>query len=488
LQSSSAYRQQFESDDSTTSPRHSTQTSPTGPLKKQRGKGKKRRRDLPEKVSRKTRNKPAVPSPEPYIKPEPVSPPPPSFAALQPSRSRQYPSDVQVLAAPQRSYYQDAPPPVHYVQESAVASPNSIRHSSPAIYARPRRDDQDLRRVASFHAAHRPISPAPSSSATNTYRTVSQPYLERSSRYPEEAYRVPLAPQTQYLRSERSITPPHLRAARDPPMSGMLPRPPPPPSVRRIVVDQYGNRYYANESDRMSVAPQLRPEPEIIYERAPSRRQSVAYSNHPAPQQNGYEDEHEHTMRMPPPPPVRRVLEQQPDSAPTDYRVYRQRDYSRAPDPQYYRQDPTGPVYIRDAPAPAHSFGTCVYPPETHAPRAYSVRPEVEPVGYMSRQPSMVPPQTEYLRMMPESSRGSTMAPPPLHSAHSHMRAVSVIPAASNEYMTDQRYTAPAPAPLHASSTPGPGLRYVEEVGPTPAPPREIYVDQYGREVRRVGY
>jgi hypothetical protein len=68
------------------------------------------------------------------------------------------------------------------------------------------------------------------------------------------------------------------------------------------------------------------------------------------------------------------------------------------------------------------------------------------------------------------------------------MRAVSVIPAASNEYMTDQRYTAPAPAPLHASSTPGPGLRYVEEVGPTPAPPREIYVDQYGREVRRVGY
>ncbi|KAG9616895.1 hypothetical protein KCU64_g23152, partial [Aureobasidium melanogenum] len=39
-QSSSAYRQQFESDDSTTSPRNSTQTSPVGAFKKQRGKGK----------------------------------------------------------------------------------------------------------------------------------------------------------------------------------------------------------------------------------------------------------------------------------------------------------------------------------------------------------------------------------------------------------------------------------------------------------------
>jgi hypothetical protein len=40
-QSSSAYRQHFESDDSTTSPRNSTQTSPAGAFKKQRGKGKK---------------------------------------------------------------------------------------------------------------------------------------------------------------------------------------------------------------------------------------------------------------------------------------------------------------------------------------------------------------------------------------------------------------------------------------------------------------
>ncbi|KAG9590734.1 hypothetical protein KCV04_g21319, partial [Aureobasidium melanogenum] len=347
-QSSSAYRQQFESDDSTTSPRNSNQTSPVGASKKQRGKGKKRKReaDREAKEARKNRPKPSAPSPEPYIKPEPVSPPPfAAPAALQPSRTRPYqlPPDVEAVSGP-RSYYHDPPPPSMHYGLDGVSSPTVIRVSSPGLYARPRRDDQDLRRVASLHAAHRPVSPMARVSSPAGYRTVSQPFPERGARYGDEAVR---ASQVQYVRSERSVTPPHLRAAREAPMA------PPPPPTRRIVVDQYGNRYHANEPEaqpRISVAPQLRPEGELVYERAPSR-QPVAYAGQPA--HNIYDDEH--GMRMPPPPPpVRRVVEQA-EIAPIDYRAYRQREYSRAPEPQYYREEAAGPIYIRDAPGPRAS-------------------------------------------------------------------------------------------------------------------------------------
>ncbi|KAH0173902.1 hypothetical protein KCU67_g1048, partial [Aureobasidium melanogenum] len=471
-QSSSAYRQQFESDDSTTSPRNSTQTSPVGAFKKQRGKGKKRKReaDREAKEARKNRPKPSAPSPEPYIKPEPVSPPPfAAPAALQPSRTRPYqlPPDVEVVSGP-RSYYHDPPPPhppsMHYGLEG-VSSPTVIRVSSPGLYARPRRDDQDLRRVASLHAAHRPVSPMARVSSPAGYRTVSQPFPERGARYGEEVMR---APQVQYVRSERSVTPPHLRAAREGPASMMAP---PPPPARRIVMDQYGNRYYANEPEaqpRMSVAPQLRPEGELMYERAPSR-QPVAYAGQPA--HNVYDNEH--GMRMPPPPPpVRRVVEQA-ETAPIDYRAYRQREYSRAPEPQYYREEAAGPIYIRDAPGPRAS----VYPPESvpagaYASRAYSVRPEMEPVRYMSRQASMAP-QGEYARAAETAGRAATMAPPP-----APMRAVSVVPGPEYGRPVEMRYSYGS---QDASPYAAAGPRYGEEA-------REIYVDQYGREVRRVGY
>ncbi|KAG9952834.1 hypothetical protein KCU85_g1636, partial [Aureobasidium melanogenum] len=470
-QSSSAYRQHFESDDSTTSPRNSTQTSPVGAFKKQRGKGKKRKReaDREAKEARKNRPKPSAPSPEPYIKPEPVSPQP--FAAppaLQPSRTRPYqlPPDVEVVSGP-RAYYHEPPPHppnMHYGMDG-VSSPTVIRVSSPSVYARPRRDDQDLRRVASLHAAHRPVSPTARAASPAGYRTVSQPFPERGARYGEEVMRTP---QVQYVRSERSVTPPHLRAAREGPASMMAP---PPPPARRIVVDQYGNRYYANEPEtqpRMSVAPQLRPESELMYERAPSR-QPVAYASQLA--LNAYEDEH--GMRMPPPPPpVRRVVEQA-EIAPIDYRTYRQREYSRAPEPQYYREEPAGPIYVRDAPGPRAS----VYPPESapagvYAPRAYSVRPEMEPVRYMSRQPSMAP-QGDYARVAEIGGRAATMAPPP-----APMRAVSVVPGSEYGRPVEMRYSYGSQG---AGPYAAPGPRYGEEA-------REIYVDQYGREVRRVGY
>ncbi|KAI5238193.1 hypothetical protein E4T43_07603 [Aureobasidium subglaciale] len=475
-QSSSAYRQQFESDDSTTSPRNSTQTSPAGAFKKQRGKGKKRKReaDIQALKARKNRPKHVAPSPEPYIKPEPVSPPP--FAApaiLRPVRTRPYqlPSDVEIVSGPRPSYYQEsAPPSMHYAIDG-VPSPNDMRVSSPGVYARPRRDDQDLRRVASLHAAHRPASPMVRMSSPANFRTVSQPFPQGASRYGEGGLRTP---QVQYMRSERSVTPPHLRAVREGHATIMAP--PPPPPVRRIVMDQYGNRYYANDVEahsRTSVAPQLRPEAEMMYERAPSR-QSVVYASQPS---HVYEDEH--GLRMPPPPPpppVRRVMEQT-EGGPTDYRAYRQREYSRAPEAQYYRDEAAGPVYIREAPGPRAS----VYPPEAnaggaYAPRGYSVHPEMEAARYMSRQASMAP-QADYVRVAETGGRAPTMAPPA-----APMRAVSVVPGSEYGRPVEMRYSYGSQG---AGSFAGAGQGYGEE---GLAAPREIYVDQYGREVRRVGY
>jgi hypothetical protein len=475
-QSSSAYRQQFESDDSTTSPRNSTQTSPAGAFKKQRGKGKKRKReaDREAKEARKSRPKPNLPSPEPYIKPEPLSPPPFAVpAALQPSRTRPYqlPPDVEIVSGPRQSYYQEPPPPhpppMHYSMDR-ISSPTVIRVSSPSGYARPRRDDQDLRRVASLHAAHRPVSPMARISSPASYRTVSQPFPERAPRFGEESMRTP---QMQYLRSERSVTPPHLRAAREGPVPMMAP--PPPPPARRIVVDQYGNRYYANEPEaqlRMSVAPQLRPESEMMYEGAPIR-QSTAYASQHA--YSVYEDEH--GMRMPPPPPpVRRVVEQA-EGVPTDYRAYRQREYSRAPEPQYYREEAAGPVYIRDGAGARASVQPGEFAaPAGYAPRAYSVRPGMEPVRYMSRQAS-VAPQGDYVQVAETGGRAATMAPPP-----APMRAVSVVPGSEYGHPVDMRYSYGSQG---AGGYAAAGPRYGEE-----AAPREIYVDQYGREVRRIGY
>jgi hypothetical protein len=477
-QSSSAYRQQFESDDSTTSPRNSTQTSPAGAFKKQRGKGKKRKReaDREAKDARKSRPKPNAPSPEPYIKPEPVSPPQfAALAALQPSRTRPYqlPPDVEIVSEPRQAYYQEPPPtqpPAMHYSRDGVSSPTIIRVASPGGYARPRRDDQDLRRVASLHAAHRPMSPMARLSSPASYRTVSQPFPERAPRYGEEPMRTP---QIQYVRSERSVTPPHLRAAREGPVPMMAP--PPPPPARRIVVDQYGNRYYANEPEahpRMSVAPQLRPESEMMYEGA-SGRQSTVYAGQPA--YSVYEDEH--GMRMPPPPPpppVRRMVEQT-GGAPTDYRAYRQREYSRAPEPQYYREEAAGPVYVRDVPGARASVQPGEYAaPVGYAPRGYSVRPDMEPVRYMSRQASIAP-QGDYSRLAETGGRAATMAPPP-----APMRAVSVVPGSEYGRPVDMRYSYGSQG---AGGYAAAGPRYGEE-----AAPREIYVDQYGREVRRVGY
>lgn len=488
-----------QSGDSTTSPRNSGVQTPSGPMTRSQKKNraavrreqKKKMREL--EGSSKTRKHqqkrlPASPEAEPYIKPEPMSPP--TFVGVPISRTRggayPIPSDVEIVSPrefrPRDAYYpqqqqprQSHPQPYPYVHPSSPAASQMAPPSVP--YQRPRRDDQDLRRVASLHAAQRPYSPPEPRvySPVGPYRAVSMQHpdtrVAQLPRYHDETDR-----QLHYGRSQRSLSPPQLRQYRDAHMdrlaSPAMMAPPPPPTARRIVVDQYGNRYYAAEPEpvlsRASVAPSMRGEPETMYERAPSRA-SVAYA--PMPARSVYRDAELGSM---PPPPSRRVVTQ-PELSGISYENYRQREYSVRPaEPRYYRDEPAQ-VYMQDGPAPPPpQRPSTAYGPEyiggaPHFVREYSTRPEHEPAPaprYFSRQPS-VAPRTEYLRQLEPVPRPS--------------RAVSLMPRA-HEYPgmpMDSRYDyAPAP-PTYMDHG---GMRGTAE------PQREqTAVDQYGGVVRRMG-
>lgn len=513
------------SEESTTSPRNSGHQSPVVPLaKKQRHKKKWRREADAAEARGKARKKrereqnataaataattaigtvgptataataAVAASPEPYIKAEPVSPPPLGMVPEQGSAhgrrpaQQQLPPDVEIVQPydfrprPRQTYHQEPPPP----QPQAVqyGSPASPVLPSPGSYRRSRRDDQDLRRVASLHAAHKPASPiypthSPVYSPGDPYRTGPQAYPETAAA-PQIRYRVDTgrAP-SQYIRSERSLSPQQVREGRDGYVQriqspALMPAPPPPQALRRIIVDQYGNKYMAAEeaapvqipAPRMSVAPQAPPSADGLYERAPSRASAV-YA--PRSAQGIYGED---SASMMPPPPIRRIAVQ---AETQDYRMYRQRDYSRPPEAQYYREEPVYRDYpAMPPPAPAHRAS--VYPAEPVAQaghtRAYSVRPEAEAIRYMSRAPSVMP-QAEYMRVADDGG------------APSGLRAVSVAPGA--EYGR-------APGPQYSYAPPGsypmapPNGRYTEEDGlrMAPRPRTEVYMDEYGREIRRV--
>lgn len=313
-----------------------------------------------------------VGSPEPYIKPEPASPPSfASFADMPPPPRRRVidyaDDDVQVVspyayehrARPSYREYPNYPPPPPGYRYAEPVSPQYARTYSPGPARRVARDDQDLRRVASLHYASRPYSPSaaypayerPPSVAVPQRRAFSQMQYEREppvamTAARDAAYREPsVAPH--HLFRDRSRSPvydgrapayPIMRASSR--MDGIerLATPgmmPPPPVPTKIVEDADGNRYYATPAPRdaipemrvrESVAPPSRyfdeypPPPRPVYDR-PSTRASMM----PPPSRPVYEDE------FPPPPlpvPQRRTDE---DAAVEAYRSYRQRESSMRP-------------------------------------------------------------------------------------------------------------------------------------------------------------
>lgn len=242
-----------------------------------------------------------------------------------------------------------------------------------------------------------------------------------------------------------------------------------PPAVppRQFIVDQYGVKYYSTEATvptRASVAPVARrAEPELMYERVPSR-QSVAYMPQP-PQYDPYDPT---DSTMPPPPPPRRQIVPEHDLEYVDANGYPQRSYSTRPEqPVRYVGEPASPVY-QYVPQQAHMAPP---PPPLREPTSSTYR-------YVSQQPHMASPQrmgptSPVYQQYPQEPR---MMAPPLREPTSPVyapRAYSVRPDPSRQdipqgYISRQasvapvqyvRYQDPAPPQVRAVSV-MPGSEY----------------------------
>jgi hypothetical protein len=385
----------------------SRRQSPAGPAPPVQNPRKRRREERRERDERRRQqaNKPVPQSPEPYIKEEPQSPPP--FAAYsdsQPSKRRALqppPDDVEVVTAQaspraQPVYYREQEPLVRSYREFDEPS------SSPTVIRTPQRkalrDDQDLRRVASLQYARRPHSPGGEghmyvAPEPRRMRAASHAFIDRAEVppvYREASARPSAAPR--YI-DDRSRSPVHEYISHG--QSPMLMAPPP----RRIVVDQYGNKYYAAPVDaRESMAP-------------PSRRIEVDPYYEPA-RTELYEEEI--IQRMPPPP--RRYVEA--SEAEMIESPYRHREASRRPVEVEYRP---GPQYEEMGP-----------PREYPSVRSYSMRPEGArreiPEGYV---------------------RHESIQPVPVRASQPRFREVSVV----HQEPFDERHYISGP----------PSRRYVEE-------------------------
>lgn len=446
------------------SPRSGRQ-SPTAP--RQQNNSRKRRREAKEaekaEKQRRVSNKRVADSPEPYIKEEPVSPPPlGSFVEPSQDARRRAPrtlhDDVEIVSP------RDAPRPIYYMEYEQPAQapryeiePEVVRVPSRVAYRRSERDDQDLRRVASIQYARRPYSP-PQLSPYEPVRGVSHAYLEG---HPTPVYReasVRPSAATRYIRSERSISPPYAldpyQGIRSPALMA------PPPAPRRVVMDQYGNKYYAEPApvDRRASAapPPRRVGEEALYERARTREPTMR----PVARVEPY-DEEEALQRMPPPQP-RRYMEQPELEIVDPHRSYRQREYSMRPaeplrDELVPAQEPLErhlAARYEDMPPP---------PRGEYITRAYSVRPEGArrelPVEYMARHGSVAP------------GGGYTRRVEPLPLGY---REVSVVHGGDG--FEERRY---AYAPQHSAR------RYVDEQDVIERPAE---AQEYGGEPRNIGY
>ncbi|KAI9829333.1 MAG: hypothetical protein M1819_006396 [Sarea resinae] len=359
-----------------------------------------------------------VESPQPYIKEEPLSPP--QFANVpemrQPAvyrRTRERigmedasPRELRAEAYYEREY--ESPLAVRYEIQSPL-SPVQISGPSRTGFRRPERDGQDLRRIASLQYARQPASPPPlvqySPTDIRPVRAASQAFIERpvsvaeQSRYHPETIR-PYT--TRYVRADRSRSPPPLRERFSPIEQPHLVMAPPP---RRIVVDQYGNKYYADV--RRSVAPTSRmSEARPYYEQEPVRERVMRA---PITEADLY-DESSYAQRMAPPSPAPRRVIEQPEYEPLDDRTYRERDYApRDPNLVAVREyaERRQPSHLEGAPAAGLGDGRL---------RLQSVRPTSHRYEamreYIPRIQSARPDHQEYAAGMQSQRDSSQMVAP----------------------------------------------------------------------------
>ena len=208
-------------------------------------------------------------SPDVRIKEEPVSPRqyPTALGAWRPPVREEVPRPIVLDNASPRPMPAERidQPSRRYEQQDRAYSLGQGRPLTPSGYGADRyaevRQDSDLRRVVSAKQLRAPVSPVAYSSGTQPYqvRAASQIYLPQSSQDPRQprvdtqmhlsqvgqdsARRYRASAQPPPLSTygpERSPSPPFRQSQRSPPRQGSIAMAPPP---RRIVVDQYGNRF-----------------------------------------------------------------------------------------------------------------------------------------------------------------------------------------------------------------------------------------------------
>lgn len=418
----------------------SRRQSPTGPVPPIQN-GRKRKREWRKNNNNNNNSnnaKRTVQSPEPYIKEEPMSPPPFVQDSDPPSSKRralQPPQDVEIVDRVQQPVFYRDPEPVR-----------PVRHydepTSPSIARLPQRrlerDDQDLRRVASLQHARRPYSPTSNDlygiPSPRPGRAASHAFVERPAEqtvYREASIRPSAAPR--YVPENPPVE--YLERAQSPLTSPLSMAPPP----RRIVVDQYGNKYYAAPVDpRESAAPPMRVvETDPYYERAITREPTLRL---PARAQLYEEDD---LQRMPPPP--RRYVEASEAEVVLDPRSYH-REVSRRP-----IEVERGPYEMIER-RPIAQYEDMGPPREFLPSRAYSVRPEI--------------PRREALEGF---ARHESVQPSHVRVAAPRLREVSVVQHDSSD---DRRYAFPTPQ-----------RRYVDNGGLER--PMEVVQERYATEAPR---
>lgn len=471
----------------------STDSSPRADKASDKKKDKKRK---------KKKGKDAGASPDtPYIKPEPKSPSPSAVAPLPRPQKRQRQSGQYAaeLNYDEPRYesgldnrdrnpgrYDDPRAPRAYERPEERYEPE-FRRPEP-VYQRVLRED-DHRRVSSDQYVARPHSPAVfavpyAPSDARSARAPSQAVVDRTFYEEPRHYREPM------LRA--SVRPDTDRERSRSPRRSPLAMGPPRPQTVRLMIDQYGNKFYEPvpaTSMRQPVAPPIRYRDEAVYERPPVRAVS---SRQPI---EIYDDDEVVYRRPASPLSVPRRVVTQPEFAPPsqpDFRSYRQREYSvrpaamGPPAEEYVRAPERRQVsHFEDAPREYIPRAMSVRPEAIRYERAVTARPEPLPVRYEI--PREYVPRMASVR--PEAQASREYAPATLPEVRREVQAqreysVRPVDTAQREYIRPldpppRAYSVRPDTMLRREQVIVPeahGDRYYEERRPIEAMPRREYV------------
>ncbi|KAH8427427.1 uncharacterized protein LDX57_005141 [Aspergillus melleus] len=371
------------------------QASPDGPAPQPLA-SRKRRRLHGEKDKTRTVSHRMQPgrSDEPYIKEEPVSPPP--FADTPPSYRSRQPQERPVyidIASPRYTPVVERrePPirePAYELDPYEYPGETIPRTLSRVSARRPMRDDQDLRRVASLHHSRQQeypreyVDPAsPRGMRAASYAVLERPQQERARYYDEVAP----PPTRRYIAAGEASSSPQYREAyyEEEPASRIMA----PPTTRRIVVDEQGNHYYETVP-----APRMQPMPpptsrvprSEVYDDAPQMRQASVRAASVLEDPYGGR---RYMQEMPPPQGVYRRVTDYARPAPSDRRSYvapldERETFPRSASVQVGDYTSRRPPYVEEAELPRERVVRIpsVRPPTARYEEPREMLPRVESV------------------------------------------------------------------------------------------------------------